>query len=727
MRRTLIVLFGMWLSVSPAVAQQAQQPQQQTPVPRAPVPPPPPEQEPGEKVIRAFTDLVLVDVQVTDRDGRLVKGLKQEQFTVLENGQRQKIAFFDYYDIEQMETAGAVDAAPVVVALGAPAPTERVREQVRDRRLVVLFFDLTSMQADALLRATAAAQKFVAEQMTPADLVAVLAFGNRLGVLAHFTSDKALLQQAIARLVPGKDSQLADVAGAVAPAGEEAVAEDTGAAFTADETEFNIFNTDRKLAALEAVADLLRGVPGRKAVIHFSSGITQTGEENRSQLRATTDAANRANVSLYAMDTSGLQAEVPGGNASAGAAGGTAMFSGAAVFRQSGARQESRDTLTTLASDTGGESFFDEGDLGKVFAKVQQDTAGYYLMGFYSSDARRDGKWRELKVRVEGSGLRVRNREGYYAPKEYGVFTAEDRERQLEEAMRSELPRVELPMALETAWFRLSRDEVFVPVAVKLASRALQWAEERNRREVTFDFMLEVRHAGSGFPAGALRDTVRVRLDEQRFQQVQQRAIVYQGGVILAPGSYRIKFLARENETGRIGTFERDLELPAAAPQRLEVSPVLLSSQIEKVAGNGEVETKALTQDAKLKRSPLEVGGERVIPSVTRVFTTEQRLFVLFQTYLPNRADATKLRGGLVFFRNGERINETPLVEAAEYDEKTHTAAFRLSLPLERMAPGAYVVQAVCIEAGSTQAAFSRTNFALRPPAAAKPVAAPGQ
>jgi len=693
--------------------------------------PPPPQQpaQPGQSkdVIRSFSDLVLVDVQVTDRLGKPVKGLKREQFTVLEDDKPQTISSFDYNDIEAIETAAAEDMWPVVVPLGAIAAPERVREAVRDRRLIVLFFDMTSLQPEDLLRSTDAAQRFLREQMTFADLVAVVAFGNQLRVVANFTNDRALLGRAVARLVPGKESQLAALADAAPAPGEEAVTEDTGAAFTADETEFNIFNTDRKLAAVEALADLLRGTPGKKSVIHFTGGVTQTGEENRSQLRAATDAANRANASIYTVDSRGLLATIPGGDPSVGAAAGTAMFSGASVFKQVQSRQDSRDTLATLASDTGGRAFFDVGDFREVFQKVETDTSGYYLLGYYSTNTQRDGRWRRLKVRLTGAapGWRIRAREGYYAPKDYAVFTTEDRERQLEEAMRAEAPRVELPLALETAHFRTAKNEIFVPIAAKLASSALQWAQKRGRREAEFDFAAEVRDEQSGRIAGALRDTVKVRLDTERFQQMQQRSLVYQGGLILGAGKYRLKFLARENETGRIGTFEQELVLPPPQPDRLELSSVLLSSQLEAVRKSSEVEKKALGADARLKASPLEVGGERIVPSVTRVFTTQQKLYVFFQAYLPPRSDGSTLRAGLVFFRNGVRTNETQLVEPAEVGAKTRTAAFRISLPLEKLAPGRYTVQAIVVESSGEQAAFARTYFALRQPPAVPATSAP--
>jgi VWFA-related protein len=729
MRRTLTVLAVGSLLSSMLAAQNPPPAQQQPPqqVDTRKLPPPPPEQAvpQGKNVIRSFTDLVQIDVQVLDKDGKPVKGLKKEQFHLAEDNKPQSITHFDYYDIERIETAGnGDDSQPVVVALGAIAEPEKVREAVRDRRMIVLFFDMTSLQPEDLLRATGAARKFLGKQMSPADLVGIVAFGNQLKVLANFTNDRDVLDRAVARLIPGKDSQLADLAASA----NDTVTEDTGSAFTADETEFNIFNTDRKLAALQGLADLLRDIPGRKSVIQFTGGITQTGEENRSQLRAATNAANRANVAFYTVDSRGLMAQIPGGDATTGAASGSSMFSGAAVYRQVQSRQDSRETLSTLASDTGGKSFFDAGDFGQVFKSIESDTAGYYLLGYYSTNTAQDGRWRSVKVRLDLPGAKIRFREGYYAPKTFGVYTAEDREHQLEEAMRSTTPRVELPVALETAHFRIGKNEVFVPIAAKIASSALQWAEKRGRREVQFDFVAEVREEGvTGRIVDTLRDTITVKLDPDRFQQVQQQAIVYQGGMILGPGNYRLKFLARENETGRVGTFEEDLLLPQPQADRLQLSSVLLSSQLLALQKNNEVERKALALDAKMKSSPLDVAGERIVPSVTRVFTTQQNLYVFFQAYSPTKAEGDKLRAGLVFFYNGQRVNATPLLEPADVDAKTQTASFRISLPLSTFVPGRYTVQAVVVEPGGAHAAFSRAYFALRlPPTAAPKPAATG-
>jgi VWFA-related protein len=694
-----------------------------------------PRDQPPGVVLRSSANLVLVDVRVTDKSGKPVLGLKREQFSLTEDGRLQKISSLDYNNIEAIERAGAGNARPIVVPMGTipPPKPDSIRTAVRDHRLIVLYFDLTALHPDDLLRAQDAAQNYIQGQMSPADLVAFAVFGNQLRVPVHFTNDRGVLMRAVKSLRAGKDAALADLADAAAQPGEDTTSQDTGAAFTADETEFNIFNTDRKLAALQSLALLLRDIPGRKSVIQFAGGITQTGDENRAQLAATTDAANRANVSFYTVDARGLFPMPPGGEArdanSSGAAmfigGGKptiahqasrAMFSGSEVFQESAARHNSRETLSTLAADTGGRSFFDLGDLSGVFKKVQSDSPGYYLIGYYSSDLRENGAWRQVRVKVNIPNARVQFRPGYYAPRSSGRVVAQDRERQLMEAMHAEAPSVDLPVALETSYFRLSDKNIFVPIAAKLPSSALDWAQKRGRRQAVFDFAAEVRDAGNTKVVAALRDQITVTLAADRFNQLQKQSLVYQGGVVLGSGNYKLKFVVRENESGRIGSFEEDLSLPAAHDQMLELSPMLLSSQLEAVRRTPEVSKKTLGREVKLESSPLEFSGKRVVPSVTRVFTTEQNLYVLFQAYLPAKTDGSKMRAGLVFFHSGQRGNETPLAGPIKVDERTHTASFRINLPLAKLAPGYYTVQAVVVQDGGDLAAFAHNSFELRMP-----------
>jgi VWFA-related protein len=690
--------------------------------------------------IRASTDVVRIDVEVTDKSGKSIKGLRADQFTITDDGKPQKISSFSYSDIEKIETAGQVDEKPIVIPVDAPvstsAPPDGAADPTRDRRMMIMFFDLTSMQTDDILRAHDAAEKFVKHQISPADLVAVVTFSVRISVLANFTNDRAALENGIAQLLPGAASSLGEPLSAAAQNGEYSVQEYTGAAYTADETEFNVFNTDQKLAAVEGLANVLAGIPGRKALIEFTGGITQTGEENRSALRAATDAANRADVSIYSIDARGLFATPPGGDVTTNAATGTSMFSGASVFHQTDQREDSRDTLATLSSDTGGKAFFDLGDLSDAFPKIQADNSGYYLLGYYlPAGIKRDGRWHSIRLKVNVPGAHVRYRDGYYAPKDFQHLEKEGRDQQLADAMASDNPQLDLPIAVETSMFRLSDQQTYVPIAAKLSSSALDWAEKHGRREAAFDFAAQVRAYPNGQTVAQLRDTINVHLDPQRFQQINQTSLLYQGGVVLAPGKYRLKFLARENESGRIGTFEEDILVPTAQPNRITLSSVLLSSQLVPVEKSTEVETKTQGVRGKITNSPLEMEGQKIVPSVTRFFTQGQTLFVFFQAYYPEKADKSEkfdpasLRAGLVFFRNGIQVNATPVLAASAMDEKTRAASFRISLPLSKLPAGRYTVQAIVIGAGTQQSAFGRAYLALQqpppPPAASPNPAAP--
>jgi VWFA-related protein len=676
-------------------------------------------------VLRSSSDLVRIDVEVTDRSGKPIKGLTANQFTITDEGKSQAITSFSYADIEAIETATTDVSKPIVVTVDNDGPNspsaDAISDALRDRRLIVLFFDLTSMQTDDLIRAHDAADKFVKQQMTEADVVAVIVFSTRINVLANFTNDRAVLNKAIAQLTPDNSANLASPLYAAAANGEYDVQEYTGAAYTPDETEFNVFNTDQKLAAVEGLADVLGGIPGRKALVEFTGGITQTGEENRTQLRAATDAANRADVSIYSIDSRGLLAAPPGGDTTTNAATGTSMFTGASVFHQTDQREDSRDTLATLSTDTGGKAFFDLGDLSDAFPAIQRDNSGYYLIGYnLGADVKHDGRWRAIRVKVNVPGAHVRFRDGYYAPRDFQHLEKEDRDQQIADAINSDHPVVELPVAVETGIFRLSSTQSYVPIAAKIASSALDWAQKHNKQHAEFDFAVEVRAVPSGQIVAQLRDTITVNLEAEHFEQVRHSNLLYQGGVVLAPGNYRLKFVTRENESGKIGTFEQNLVVPAAQPEKVTLSSVLLSSQLIPIEKSSEVATKGQGVRAKITSSPLDMEGQKIIPSVTNYFTQGQTLYVFLQAYYPEKADKNEpfdpnsLRAGLVFLRNGVQMNATPLIAPAQVDPKTHTVSFRISLPLQKLPTGRYTVQVIAVAPGTQHSAFGRAYLALQ-------------
>ncbi|MDP8988795.1 MAG: VWA domain-containing protein, partial [Acidobacteriota bacterium] len=273
------------------------------------------------------TKLVVINVTVKDKAGRPISDLTKEDFQLLEDGVPQKITVFDRQELSVEPLAPmSFSQRPQTIEERAAAtpPGTAVNRQVQrdpkrfqDRRLIGLFFDMSSMEPLEQARAQEGAVKWIQSQMTKADLVAVMTFGSKFRMVREFTDDRDMLIQTVKGLTLGDSSDLQGLAATGADEGD-----DSGS-FVADQTEFNIFNTDRKLTALEDAARKLSIYPEKKALIYFSSGVNKTGIENQSQLKATVNAAVRSNVSFYPVDARGLVAEAPGGDASVASPRGT--------------------------------------------------------------------------------------------------------------------------------------------------------------------------------------------------------------------------------------------------------------------------------------------------------------------------------------------------------------------------------------------------------------------
>ena len=186
---------------------------------------------------------------------------------------------------------------------------------------------------------------------------------------------------------------------------------DTGAAFTQDDTEFNIFNTDRQLSALETARKMLGSLNEKKALVYFASGMQRNGADNQAQLQATINAAIRANVSFYPIDARGLVATAPLGDATKGSPGGQGMYSGSSARAATSNFQDQQETLYTLAADTGGKALLDNNDLSMGIVQAQKDISSYYIIGYYSTNDALDGHFRRIKISVNDSAVRRPHRQ----------------------------------------------------------------------------------------------------------------------------------------------------------------------------------------------------------------------------------------------------------------------------------------------------------------------------
>src|SRR6202012_2787344 len=230
------------------------------------------------------------------------------------------------------------------------APEAPENSRYKNRRLLALYFDMSAMRPPDQLRALSAAEKFLRAEMTTVDLVAILRYqGGSVDILQDFTADRNKLLSILETLIVGEGQ------GSVESV-DDASSADTGAAFGQDDGEFNVFNTDRQLSALQTAANMLGQLSEKKSLIYFASGLRLNGVDNQAQLHATVDAAIRAGVSFWPIDARGLVADAPLGDATRGSPGGIGMYNGASAIALSNRFQQSQDTLYALASATGGKA-----------------------------------------------------------------------------------------------------------------------------------------------------------------------------------------------------------------------------------------------------------------------------------------------------------------------------------------------------------------------------------
>jgi VWFA-related protein len=678
-----------------------------------------------QPIFRAETRLIVETVTVKDKEGRAVEGLTAKDFAITEDGEPQQIAFVEFQRLSasapstQNATADkpAAPIAPIApvapVAPVAPIPpstqisiasTGDIR--YRDKRLIVLYFDTTAMGGVESMRAFAAAQKFIAAQMDPSVLMAVMAFqGGAVRVKTDFTDDRARLDEVIMRLIYGDDLD-----GDGFPDNPE-----TGTAFGQDDAEFNIFNTDRQLAALQTAMSMLRPLPERKTLVYFSSGLRLNGTDNHAQLRATTNAALRANVSIHAIDARGLVATPPLGDASRPSPGGLQMFTGQGAINLSSGFQRSQDTLYALSKDTGGDAMFDYNDLSLGIVRAAESLTSYYIIGYYSTHTAPDGKFRRVKVSLtNGMSADVSFRAGYFADKTFAKLSSADRERQLEEALMLENPVTDITIAMEVNYFQLNRAEYFVPVGVKIPGSELVLAQRGGAARTVIDFIGEVKD-DYGITIQNVRDKLDIRLNAETASQLAKRPIQYETGFTLLPGKYVIKILARDDETGRMGTFQTNFTIPNLnrEEKRIPISSVVLSSQRVALSDAIYSVRQKLPADAV---NPLVLNGEKLIPSVTRVFSKARDLHVFLQAYQRSATETQPVVGVVAFYKDDAKVYESaPLAIVDGLNPKTKAVPVLFTIPLDAFPPGRYDCQISVLDPTGAKATFWRAPIVIIP------------
>ncbi len=707
------------------------------------------------KVFRGGVNIILVNVDVRDKNGAPIKGLKASDFDLREDGKPQEVVSFAYEEITSeaaaiqtssvLSNAGAEKGAVPVTVAAAPAAADQpaavsatpstplTSNEVAGHRVWVLLFDTSSMQPEDVQKAADAAIKWTDTKMGPADLVAVASISSTLDILQDFTTDKALIHRTLQAFSSTDGTAAADV-DASTMATDEASNTATTDTTTVDAStqELDSFNNDMRLRGLKTICDSLTSIQQKKALLYFSSGMQRSGTDNQVEMRAAEQSCNRANVMINPVDARGLQAIVPGGNGRSGSRGGVGAFSGRGVAQQFAQLASQQETLQALAADTGGTAFTDSNDFGEAFDRVQKDISSYYILGYVSSNQTKDGRYRSIDVKLKGKNdAKLRAREGYYADRDFSHTAKDDRETQMQEQLMMAIPDTDVPLFVTSGYFLLPSKTscpggqigrrggrggggrgfgggprgggpgadsesgcYYVPISIAVPGDAVPVSTQN----VTLDVRGYIRDE-RGFPVGAIKDTLTVPPGAK--DTLASKQVLYQTGTALGPGHFTVKVVVRENTSGQMGTFEMPVTVPDLTQSPLQVSSVVLSTQLQSVAPN----TKTL--------NPLVHDDVSIVPNLTHVVGHDQPLYFYYEVYNPAEADShPQIRTSLAFYRGKVKVFETPVVERSTLDAADRKASiFQFEVPANEFKPGLYSCQVNIIDEVARKFAFPRLEM----------------
>jgi VWFA-related protein len=668
----------------------------------------PPKDRSDEQAIRISTQLVQLDVVVTDKNGAAVRGLTKNDFELYEGGKKQLINFFEFVDATKGQRL-KTGQAPGQVNANEPEPSAQGPSAADIHRIFAFVVDDLTIRYEDLTYLRQMLSNFVNDQMQPSDLVAIVRTVGGKGLLQQFTTDKALLRRAIASLtpvshpfsafhnpdqkgvtgipnpasdtgdIPGGDAPLA---GAVDTAGENIDINSTGE------------DTNRTLRAYMAlgtasfVIDSMKQLPGRKSMVLISGGLPilsanpgNTAGNISYFLNSLSDRATRAGVAINTMDIRGLQASV--GVASfedteAKSAMGTDARRGAGRLpdeKQFGYsnpfdQMEAHQGLRVLANETGGIAVLNKNNFDEGLGKIVGASEAYYLLAYTPSDSNFKGDFRKVEIKVKNKDLKVLSRRGYFAREDQPPPAAVSKQDQVLEAIKSPIARRDIDLEAMVLYKAAQLDKGAIDISIVVDPKKLQFEEVGGKQQASYDvvgFVFDVL----GKLRGGFNDTINASLTPDEFKTAARTGgLAYTTTTTLPAGTYQIRLAVRDNKNERVGTVSRYVEVPDLSKGRLAASSLLLGSAVTGEANAG-----------------------RLIPlSASRRITRKEDLRYAVVIYNPKLKDGKpQLQTQLVITQNGQVLYK----EADQPVQVGPNAAQQLKvgqLGMSKVKPGRYTL-----------------------------------
>ena len=658
--------------------------------------PAPPRQDPAQApmTFKVEVNYIEIDATVTDPQGNPVTDLTRADFQLTEDGKAQTVTVFSHVGLPVER------ADPLLSRTTAVDPDVRSNRREFDGRVFVLMLDDLHTSATRTGRLRSAAAAFIQRYMGANDVAAVVYSSGSSDRAQEFTGSRPLLLSAVNRFMGQKL-----LSPAAAKAEEAMLLERTGQVPTGgDPDAMERAYKDRQLfARLRKVSEYLSGVQGRrKSIVLFSEGIdtdyshgrtdvntrvdpTQraAGADILAELQSTVGAAGRANVSIYPVDPRGLVA-LESFDASLGA---QRLDTMTEIFEET---RRSQDSLRTLAAETGGIAAVDRNDFNETFARIIRDNSNYYVLGYYSPNGRRDGKFRKVGVKVLRPGLTVRARTGYVVPKGDPPKTSTSTPRAsdaLRDAVSSPLPVSGLALTAAAVPFR-SGAKASVLIVAEIDGSRFAFTEKDGRPWNSVE-LVALPIDAAGRPVEGTRDELSITPRPETRDAIIAKGVRMTRRLDLPPGRYQLRVGAREAGSGSAGSVPIDLEVPDFAAAPLSMSGIVVSSPWTAGIPTARV-------DELLK------GVLPDMPTVTREFPRGDELTVYAEVYdqltSPHKVEITTTAtadDGRVMYSRSDQQSSASLRNPG--DGFGHVA----TIPLKDVIPGRYVLK---IEARSSVA-----------------------
>jgi VWFA-related protein len=582
----------------------------QAPAPSQPTSPPTP-----EVTFKVEVNYVEEDVRVVDRDGNFVRGLKQEDFQVLEDGKPQKVQTFGMVDIPNTRPRKPFYLGPDALPI---EPDVAVNKQVLDGRLYLIVLDDYHVAPLRSQNVRNLARRFVLEKLGPDDQAAVVVTSGLTRASQDFTQNRRLLVEAIDNFVGQKlpssavernekMSRQMDANGRPTDDAGDPITIDASNRFVADDraTE-RMFQTRQALNSLRSVAEWMSAIQGRrKAIIYVSEGVDYnlfdifTGGdpsnfnfENFNMVQTetwdTVSAASRSNVQIYPVDPRGLtamgQEDIEIGGLAVGAYG-----LGPKQLMQE--LQTSQQNLRHLAEETGGVAFVGRNNFDEAFDRIVQENSSYYVLGYYSTNERRDGRLRNITVRVAGyPEAQVTYRKRYAAPRGRAprntaagkpLDPSKSLTAELVNTMASPLPKTGIQLRVSAIAKKGVGKTSDVEVLIDTLGKDLTFSEKNGTFNNRLSLSVGVFNK-QGKSVFAERPDVDLNLRPESHVRVTQNGVRLLRHLSLPPGRYQLRVAAQDNGKVRQGSAHLDLDVPDFSAKPLTLSSIALAATADR-------------------------------------------------------------------------------------------------------------------------------------------------